>query len=171
MELNVVEPVVLQRVDAPPIVTPPGTIHVVVASPEPPDDVPLWGLVQLDTPRRRDAFNVILIEGASPYGSWAEVTMMPEMGVTIGAGDVFRTDAERGRKYRAVVRDPARVMFYPNEVVVALNWKALYARRPMPGQYGRTVYTQIRLLFSEEPLDFEGRLDGLIGALVDHATG
>lgn len=171
MELGVVEPIASPRINAPPVDTPLGTTHIVVAPPEPPDDIPLWGIVQLGTPRRGDAFNVILIEGTSLYGSWAEVTMVPEAGVRIGAADVFRTDAERGRKYRVVVKDPARVVFYPNEIVVALNWKALYERRPVPGQYGRSVYTQIRLLFNEEPLNFKDRLDGLLGTLVDHATG
>ncbi len=155
-------------------VIPPGAIIVTVSSPAPPDNVPLWGIVQLSTPRRGDAFNAILIEDTSPYGTWMEVTMAPPPEARIGQEPhVFRVDEERGRRYRVVVKDPTMLAPYQAEAVIALNWKALYERRSVPGQYGRSpsVYTNIALLFNEARLEFEGRLDKLIQTLVDHAAG
>jgi hypothetical protein len=173
VELDVVE-VDPPTPTGPAPVIPPGAIVLTINSPAPPDNVPLWGIVQLSTPRRGDAFNVILIEDTSPYGAWAEVTMAPPPGVRIGQdAHAFHVDQERGRRYRVVAKDPTTMVFYQAETVIALNWKALYERRPVPGQYGRNhnIYTDTALLFSEARLEFEGRLDELIRALVDNATG
>jgi len=151
----------------------PGTHHIRISSPEPPYDIPLWGIIHLSTPRGGDAFNVLLIEDTSPYGVWSEVTMTQEGPFRFGyTPPDFRDDEQQGRRYRVVTKNQSAMAPSPADVVIALTWKALYERRPFPREPGVSYHlrTEVELYFHESRLDFEGRLDELLRALVAQAT-
>lgn len=168
---------VLFRLPAPTTPTPAvpvGTTFIRIHSPEPPYDVPLWGIVQLSTPRGGDAFNVLLSEDTSPYGAWSEITMTPPGQSRIGyTPPDFRFDEQKGRRYRLVTKSQNATAPSRADVVIALTWKALYEQRPFRKEAGISYppLTGVELDFDEVRLDFEARLDRLIGALVTQATG
>jgi len=144
---------------------------------EPPEDVLLWGIVELITPRYSEAFNVLLLEDPLPYGTWLKAEIAPQPGARMDQyKHEFEDEQGRGREYRIVPRNPYENVFSRTEVVLALNWQALLFWRPIQGELPRPIpgarrqsYTKIDLPYYEEPLGFESKIDQLIDTLVDKA--
>jgi len=139
---------------------------------QPPDDVLAWGIIELNTPRRREAANVILVETPHPYGAWREAILNPPLGARLAhAPRVFDDEEGKGRRYRVVVKDPFQNPFSQAEVVVATNWQALLFWHPKFAPPYKRHNTTLNVSFTEGPLEFERRLDELIEALVTNAGG
>jgi len=141
---------------------------------QPPDDVLVWGIIDLVTPRHREASNVILLEPPPPYGTWSEATLNPPLGARLAHSPrAFSDEEDRGRRYRVVVKDPFQNPFSQMEVVVATNWQTLLLWHPkfMPPYFKRHNNSPLNVSFTERPLEFERRLDELIEALVTNAGG
>jgi len=146
---------------------------------EPPEDILLWGIVELITPRYNEAFNVFLLEDPLPYGTWLEAKIAPQPGSRMDQyKHEFEDEQGRGREYRIVPRSPYENVFSRAEIILALNWQALLFWRPILGELPRPIpggrrhsYTKIALPYYEEPLDFESRIDHLIDTLIDKTGG
>jgi serine/threonine protein kinase len=118
---------------------------------EGPEDIPLWGTVQLHTNRRGWFGNIYLKSAPPPYGEWVEVDM--RMGAFARRASPEEED-RTGGQYEVLGQD---------RIVLARNWQGIVFQREM-----RNVMSLVN--YSEKPLGFDGVVKECLGILVEDAN-